>query len=567
MTEESSPAPAEGAKPAETGQPVLPPAGAPEAIGTPIPKDPAFVLLALASAEPASGEHASGNEPADVPDASGAMRDRLELGLLALVLLFAAGWLAFLQFGTHELVDHDSLYHVRAANVLASKGPLRGCPWMQATFLHDHFADKEFLFHAILAPFCGDEDTMDRNAKIATVLLGTLVVAAFAFTLRGLRVRHAWLWVLVLLGSSSDFLVRLCMTRPHLLAIAFLLLGIRFVLEQRWLAVYFVAFFYTWSYSAPELLPAIALVAAIARYGREQAIQPRSFAPAAAGAVGVLSGLTLNPFAPSSFYVFWVQNVLVVERAWGFRPGVARLGSELGPMATRSLLESSPGLCLAFAVGLGACLLARRRPSLRTVQLAAIALAGIALLFLSEKFMDYAAPLTVLFAASAVDDQWRGEGSLAKSAWAGIYALVLLGLLAFAGARAYERVSKIPPPPLKGAARWLREHAQAGDVVAHFSWDDFSTLFHEDTAHFYLFGLDPTFMEVWYPDDLAYMEDIRNGKRELDPRWFAERFRARWLVVPKFRRTEITACDVAGLEPKYGLTDDETAVVYALPDK
>jgi hypothetical protein len=489
----------------------------------------------------------------------------LDLALTLAVLILGFFALGLLQASTKELVDHDSLYHVRAANLLPEDGSdfimKRIFPWMHATFLEQHYADKEFLFHVVLMPFCGDEKSMDAGGKTATILLGTVILAAFAFVLVRMAVRAPWLWLLLLLASGDHFLFRLCETRPHLLSITLMLLGVVAVLERRWLALYCLGYLYSWSYSGPEILPFLALLAAIGRWSRDGTI---SAAPTVAATVGMLSGLVLNPFTPNSLYLFRVQNIDVLTHAW-FTPGIARLGSELSPVTTRSVLMSSPGLTLAFVVGFGAMLLARKKPSVRTTQLAFMTLGALGLFFASAKFIEYAAPLVVLFCASAVDDQWKAEWTPTKLVLACAFALLTTTLVFTGFVKARGHLMELKPPALSGAASWIARRGERGTVVAHFDWDDFSTLFHDNPHNYYLFGLDPTFAEVWDPEGLQYLQDIRDEKKGLDPAYIFDHFHARYLVVPKYRRSEWTAALTAGLDVKYGDDPTDAAYVFEIP--
>lgn len=500
--------------------------------------------------------------------------EKLEGPLTVFVLALGITLLVLLQFSTRELIDHDSLYHVQAANQLARRGDRiilkRMYPWMQATFLRDHYADKEFGFHVVLVlerivlEEMGVEGDMDLHGKIATVLLGALVLGAFTLALRGAGIRPAWLWLLLFLGAGENFTYRLLETRPHLLSIALVLVGVRFVLSRRSLPLYFVGFVLAWSYSGAEVLPLLALAAAVARFAREETIE---VSPTLASTVGVVAGMVLNPFVPNNLYLWRVQNVDVLLRAWGFARPLTRMGAELSPYTTRELLLGSPGMCFAVALALAALLLARRRPSVRTVQLGALSLASLGALFLSAKLLDYAAPLAVLFAASAVDDQWqKGESSPRRTAAASVLLATALGLVALATLGARHIVVKYfsKEPQLRGAAKWLRANAQ-GVTVVHFDWNDFATLFHDDPDSFYLCGLDPTFIEVWRPDLLSYLEAVRRDEKPLSARWLADydlEPKAKYLVV-KTNTPEAGACLSANLRIEH---EDEGGIVFALTD-
>ncbi|MEZ0229734.1 MAG: hypothetical protein ACAI25_13995 [Planctomycetota bacterium] len=548
-------------KPAE--KPPEPAAAAPPPAPEPAPAAPAGPVTE-ADDEPAKGE----DEAAKAEPPTPSLLETLDAPLTLATLLLGIVLLAFVQLSTKQLVDNDSLYHVGAANELAVNGDnilTKGkFPWMQGTFLRDHYADKELLFHALLMPFCSSIRTMDANAKYVTIVLGGLVLVAFVSVIRAAGIKHGWLWLLLLMGAGENFTYRLIQTRPHLLSIAIVLFGLRFILQRRSLPLYFFGFLLAWSYSGPQVLPAVALVAMLARWARGGGLVWKPFATSV---VGVAAGLVLTPFGwRSNLYLWRVQNVDVLLRAWGVTPTMGKLGAELYPYTTRELVLGTPGFCITLVLCVGALLLARRRPSIRTATLGGVALASVAALFTSAKFLDYAAPLSVLFAASAVDDQWRGGGrTLWRTALANVFALGVIALALFTTARTHALVKKFfsKDPPLRGVATWLAGNAQ-GVTVVHFEWNEFSTLFHDNRKSFYLYGLDPTFMEVWRPELLEYLDAIKKSTKPLSGRWFAEYqhfdAKARFIVVQQ-GTAAANACYTSDLVVVH---EDEGGAVFAL---
>ncbi len=172
-----------------------------------------------------------------------------------------------------------------------------------------------------------------------------------------------------------------------------------------------------------------------------------------------------------------------------------------------------------------------------------------------------------------MDDQWReGRGRPnVRIGLASVFTLVLVGLVVLATAGAHRIVRKYfrDPPQLRGAAGWLASNAR-GATVIHFDWNDFSTLFHDNPDSYYLFGLDPTFAEVWPPGAklLEYLEAIR---RPVDPKPVSGRFlaeydgltpRARFLVVKPYT-PEANACLASSLDRVY---EDDGGIVFSLGD-
>jgi hypothetical protein len=466
----------------------------------------------------------------------------------------AAALCGFVQAGTPALVDRDGYFHARYANLLPARGLARSFEWAQESFLRDRFSDEEFLFHVALAPFCRDEASMVGGAKAAVVVLDALIALAFFLVLRAQNMRGAWFFTLLLLAAGNHFLFRLAMARPHLLAILFAVAGAHAILADRRAALAALGFGFAWSYAAPHLLVALALADAVARRLRDGAWR---LGPLAASAAGVGAGLVLHPYFPNDMYELYVQVVLVLAQAWGLVPDAGlRLGAEFDPITTRSLLASSPGALLALVFALGAALLGRERPSSRTVSLGFMTGGTLVLFLLSAKFVEYFAPLAVLFAASAATDALSGRrladvvpGRARRIAAAAGLAVALAALGARAVHEARRGAAATPPPALEGAARWLRAHAPPGETVLHLNWGDFPVLFHFDPTHRYLIGFDPTFMWVRDRTRARQLEDVRFGRRPLDPEDLARTFGGRWLAISKEHPAQLDAALDAGLEP------------------
>jgi hypothetical protein len=347
------------------------------------------------------------------------------------------------------------------------------------------------------------------------------------------------------------------MTRPHVLSVVLALVGVRFVVERRRIALAILGFFYAWSYAAPHLLVGLALAASLARWPRDGWFDGRTVLAAPAG---VVLGLVIHPQSPNTLPVFYVQNVLVLLDAW-LSPHLS-LGRELEPATTRSLVENSPGLLLALGLLVIALAAARDRPSSRTCAVSGAALASLGLFLLSARFVEYAAPLAALALASALEEAWPREKPRAASLITILLVSSCLTLFARALVRATDFVAALPSPELHGAARWISTNVPEGSVVAHLSWADFSTLFHEDTRHRYLVGFDPWFLAAMERDAAVYLDEVRAGRRALDPGWLAKRFGARVLVVPRSRPREVDAALAAGLDV---LHEDAGGIVFDLP--
>jgi hypothetical protein len=119
-------------------------------------------------------------------------------------------------------------------------------------------------------------------------------------------------------------------------------------------------------------------------------------------------------------------------------------------------------------------------------------------------------------------------------------------------------LKEYPGPDLQEAAGWMKSNIPAGEKVIHLDWGDFPQLFYYDPTHRYLVGLDPMFLYVRSPDRLKLLEDVKSGRRPLDPAALSEEFQSRWLVLRPLRRP---VADAAGLTPEF---EDGGGSVYRL---
>lgn len=481
----------------------------------------------------------------------------------ALVAAAAWGALVFagLQWSTPHLVDRDSLYHARYANLLPERGLSREFPWTQESVWRDGFSDKEFLFHVLLAPFCRSDDPA-TGAKVAAWLMGVGLLGTLAFVLSSNGVRAAWFWVFLVPALGNHFLFRMQEVRPAILSLILLLLGLHFLLKARWRALAIVGFVYSWTYTAPHLLIIFAGVDALARWGDERRFEWRGLAFAAAG---VAAGLVIHPYFPNDLRLWWVMNVQIVARAWdlGGDPAV-RLGSEFGSVLPRSLVESSTLVLLCFAGTFIAAVYRGGSFSGRTRRLAAFMMAAFVMYLLSGRFVEYFAPLALLAAASAADDLWPRA---LLQAWtprriilANVAVFLAIGLSARSIWDTAGALKSYPGPDLAGAAAWIKSNVPPREKVIHLDWGDFPQLFYYDPTHYYLVGLDPMFMYVRNAERLKLLEDIKAGRRPLVPEELAEKFQSRWLVLRPLRRP---LAEWAGLEPVF---KDAGGFVYRLRD-
>ncbi|HZF13081.1 MAG TPA: hypothetical protein VFE33_30185 [Thermoanaerobaculia bacterium] len=493
-------------------------------------------------------------------------RQRLQLGLAGLVAFFL---LASARLGSPDPWSYDEYYHLGIARQLAAHFPLRGSPWTPFSILADHYADKEILFHLLLLPFSG---LPVATAGTLGALLGQLLlVAAFAWTLKRLRVPYAPLFLLGLAALGPLFVFRISMCRPHVFMVGFSVLVLGILLGGdpvphpptpsphrppfppgegetsrtrigTGLALCVVAALFGLTHTAGWVAVAFAAVYAVAGWlvpgGADRRLLWR---PLAWTAGGWLFGQLVHPNFPENFRLLWLQNAVVpFQSAGGGSAALAAVaGVELTPPGLGLLLEQWPAF-LAPALALA---LLFRYPPLRTRATITTAILATAFLLAGslafQRLLEVGAPLGLLALALVAtraaenapenpkarrDARPRGVGSVL---W--IAVLVLAGAALWTGDLVRSRGFGSTAP--QDMARWLGENGRPGERVFTAQWGDSAPLLYYAPRLQSLVALDPTFFYVKDPALFTTYVDVALGKNADPVSAIRDRFRAKYVTV------------------------------------
>lgn len=484
----------------------------------------------------------------------------LRTGLL-LWILFGL-FLALVQFSTPDLPDNDGYYHIKLAYLMRTEGIKPAFSWLPLSILNQRdYSDHHFLFHVALIPFTfGDLRT---GAKLAAVFFASLAFLSAWYLLKNQRIAYAPLWALGLAAVSEAFIYRMSITRAQSLSLAFLMVGLDWLLRKKYKRLAVLGFAYVWLYDAFPLLGVFALVVFLARWADERKPDLRLLLYPG---IGVGLGLVINPYFPHNI-VFAVQHILpkLTETT------AVRVGNEWYPYDTAVLLKNSPLALAAFISGGLALGLGGKRMSLSTlVGFLLASLFGL-MLMQSRRYIEYFAPFALVFAAlawSPVMASLQARLHTRWQKWLPALALVLLlipgGWITLRDAQDSLQSSK-PYQTYAGASAWLAANTPAGARVFQTDWDDFPRLFYYNTQNTYLIGLDPTYMQLY--DEALYQQwvKITQGNVEQPAALIISQFGARY-IVSDLRHTDFL--DQAAKDPRMVETyRDEDAVVFAVVEK
>ena len=464
---------------------------------------------------------------------------------------------AWIQFSGPYLAGEDPYYHVAMASLYSKEGLISSFPWTQVSIQKEGVNDRHFLYHILMIPFLWKNPI--QGGKAYCVLNATVCIAVFVFVLESFAVRHPWFWVLVLFSTGSFFWYRFSVVRPQVVAVTFGLLAFWTICKERSKLVFLVSLLAFLFYSSANLAPFIALTYALAVYLKEKRF---CLKPALASVLGFVAGVFLHPHFPTIVRTWFIQNFSVLYHSLASTPGL-NLGAELAPPAADTIIKALP---IPLFIILGTtfwALSANTALSKESLTAFLSTCAFLTLTCLSKRFIEYAAPFSVLLASLSYRDT---QPSLAKSfpKLLGPLSLAFVLVTGAASAKALwqtrEVIANVGSPRLKTASHWLLSNAKKGEIVFTCDWDDFPQLFFFNRQNYYLVGLDPTFFYAYDREKFRIWNQIRSGAQKSISRVIMRKFNAKYfLATPEFKAAIANARQDPGLELVYS---DSACVIF-----
>lgn len=479
------------------------------------------------------------------PESHYSRKDLLFLGVSSLVTLL---YFASAQFGVPDPIDFDVYYHLGVAREMLKSGPLQAFPWTPYSLFAEHYADKEFLFHAILMPF-SKMAVLDAS-RWGAFAGQTFFVVVFAICLWRLRVPSPWMFPLLLSCLGPALAVRFSMCRPHTWGVAFSVLVITLLIGKarlRWLllAAFIYSLFHTaaWItafYAGVWMLWSFLIPDGTAR----RRIEWRPFATVISG---WCLGQIVHPNFPETFRLMFLQNFVVPFHSTAAGNAALRvaLGGELHVPGVQIISDQWPIYVLLLGMGV---MLAERRdirsPVTFTVFTIALAFTVVSSVFL-RRLYEMAAPFGALGMAVVWRD-WITSRQVELNRLpdavvrelpelrARFFGLILILVIAIAS-WSWSVVSKRIPsksPPLK-MSQWVARNIVEPQPVFTAQWADSASLFYFAPHLTTLVALDPTFFYAKDRDLFIRYVDIVLGKTRNPVSEILDRFKANYITLWK----------------------------------
>lgn len=482
---------------------------------------------------------------------------QLLAGAIAIGIIF---WQ--LQFSTSAICcgDFDGYYHVKWARELwasmKSHSFPPAFPWLPLTTLNSKgYVDHHLLFHIIQIPFTAFSDPR-LGAKIASALFGGLAVLSCYWLVLRYRIRYPLVWLIALLACSAPFLFRMNMAKAPPLAVIYLVIAIYLFFQRKYWPLLPLALIFTWTYDLFVLLIMATVFWVIAVAINEKSFEWR---PLVLVLAGCAAGLVINPYFPHNFQLL-LEHAQIKLTPSDFD---TKVGSEWYPYDSWEFLGNSAVACIAMFVGYIAFEPSERRRAQYPIFFLLFSTALMIMNARWKRIAEYWPPFAVLFAAFSLQPWLIGFRSYLtrlpaevleelkpfldretvvlpekESSWrdwvrnsaVALVALVLSSFLFFNLRSTIKEIGESESHDYyRAGAEWLRTNVPPGQLIFNTDWDDFPRLFYYDSSHYYVSGLDPSYLFDKNPSLSALYDRITLGKEEDPGPLIRDRFGARYV--------------------------------------
>ena len=492
-----------------------------------------------------------------IPSESSLRVIQFVVGAIAIGIIF---WQ--LQFSTDAICcgDFDGYYHIKWTRELwasiKSKAFPPAFPWLPLTTLNPKaYVDHHLLFHIIQIPFAAASDPR-LGAKIASAFFGGLAVLSCYWLLMRYRIRYPLVWLVGLLSCSAPFLFRMNMAKAPPLAVVFLVIAVHLFFQRKYTLLLPLALVFTWSYDLFVLLIMATVFWVVTIAITEQRFEWR---PLVFVLAGCAAGLIINPYFP--------KNLLQLAEHMKIKLTVSdfdtKVGSEWYPYDSWEFLGNSAVACIAMFVGYVTFEPSERRRAHYPLFFLLLSTALMIMTARWKRIAEYWPPFAVLFAGFALQPWLEGyrpyltrlpkevleelkpfldrEGmppppkekdfrDLVRTIAMSVVALILSGFLSLNLRATMKEIGQSEPHDhYRAGAAWLRANVPPGQIIFNTDWDDFPRLYYYDSSHYYVSGLDPSYLYEKNPDLSRLYEGITLGREEDPGPLIRDRFGARYV--------------------------------------
>lgn len=447
-------------------------------------------------------------------------KDYIYEALAFAVLVSGIISIAIVQFWTPTLFGADGYLHIRMAEFIKDYGLKYDFHWARYSVFAGHFADKDLLYHILLIPFVKFSSNIFLGAKLSAIFFGSVFLIIFFLVLRRYSIKPLVPLFLIALLISGRFFNLFCWPRQMILVIGLTILGIHFLIKERYWPVFIITFVYCLSHVSGPYMFLYALLTESVRFLNKRRFNPRSLIVTV---TAIAAAYLIHPNFPNNILVFYLNSIMVplYSVKWGLE-----LGAEFFPISTRDYLLGYPFLVLSIVLILLVAVFLRPKATLRTQVFLSHSAIFFIFSFLSQRYIAHGYPLILLSLASYIQD-YSNEGvtpgeslNLKPLLYPGL--AVFLALAVFFGVSAYKElrqgaaVQRFYDSHYENVGEFFKQYVPKGELIFHTNWSDSQYFIGIDPDNDYLVTFDPIYMFSYNRQLYDLYRNVSFG-REGDP--------------------------------------------------
>jgi len=507
---------------------------------------------------------------------------------LGYFFIFSITFFVFCLLATQTgVLCPDGFYHTKMALLIKEQGLIKEFPWTQFTTYKDLFVDHHFLYHIALIPFLSipspkNLDSLSLQidplikAKIGTAFFAALAMLMIYWLMRKLKIKKPFFWVLFLF-LVPGFMLRLSLIRAPGLSLIFLILGLYFIIKQKYIFLSILSFFYVWTYGAWPLMLVRFFIIVLCFF--RAFFVKKNIKLFFACALGLTLGLIINPYFPKTFPFYWLQTFKIAFLNYQTKIGV---GAEWYAYPLAEFIKNNLLIFIPWVVSLSWFLFSFKKQNKNSWFFAFCSTFFLFYTLKARRNIEYFAPMALFFNGLCFTQiekkiNWvkikKDFKNLCQGENGIFYFLLIIFLMTsiIAGFLAYFNLSmtnlfqeykntKRSLTHLQKSSNWLKNNTQPKEIIFQGNWGIFPELFYFNHYNFYINGLDQTFMYEKDPEtykqwaDLVFYHINSNETAKI----LKQTFRANYVLVDKQNNKFIKL-----LKKSKGLTmvyEDEEAI-------
>ncbi len=447
-------------------------------------------------------------------------KDYLYKILAIAVLLFGIASIIIVQFWTPTLFGADGYLHIRMAEFIKDYGLKYDFHWARYSTFARNFADKDLLYHILLIPFVKFSSNIFFGAKLSATLFSILFLILFFIILKRYCIRPLIPLFLLALLISDRFFYLFCWPRQMIIVVALTILGIHFLIEEKYRPVFIITFAYCLAHVSGPYMFLYAILTELTRF-----LNAGKFNLKSLGIVGtaITIAYLVHPNFPNNILVFYLNSIMVPVYSvkWGLE-----LGAEFFPISTRDYFLSYPFLVLSLLLIPVIAVFARPKASLRTQVFLLHSAVFFIFSFLSQRYIAHGYPLILLSLASYIQDYSKenagqaGILNLKPLLYPGMIFLCVAGL--FFGISAYKNLRRFTlahrayDSHYESVGEFFKQNIPKNELIFHANWSDSQYFIGIDPDNDYFVTFDPIYM-VYYDRRLYNLYREVSFGRAKDP--------------------------------------------------